>query len=149
LSQQWTERLGAWPTLLTKPQVEVLGSERRENFVQHRVRFLWTPKQKTTGYLLVPDGDGRRPAVLSVYYEPETAVGLKGEHRDFAYQLAKRGFVALSMGLGSSLYYPDKERAELQPLSALAYAAANAHQLLAGRSEVDPERIGIVGHVLE
>jgi hypothetical protein len=35
---------------------------------------------------------------------------------------------------------------EVQPLSALAYAAANAHTVLAQRPDVDPERIGIVGH---
>jgi len=34
----------------------------------------------------------------------------------------------------------------VQPLSALAYAAANAHSVLAQRPEVDPNRIGIVGH---
>ena len=143
---KWREIMGPWPALVEEPEVEPLERMRRENFVQHKLRFAITPRHKTEGYLLIPDGDARRPAVVVVYYEPETGIGLKGENRDFAYQLAKRGFVALSMGLGASLYYPEKERAQLQPLSALAYAAANAHQLLAKRSEVDPERIGIVGH---
>src|SRR6185503_12005895 len=52
----------------------------------------------------------------------------------------------LSMGTGASIYYPTKEHAELQPLSANAYAAANAYHLLANQAEVDPNRIGIVGH---
>lgn len=34
----------------------------------------------------------------------------------------------------------------MQPLSALAYAAANAYHVLANRPDVDAERIGIVGH---
>jgi hypothetical protein len=34
----------------------------------------------------------------------------------------------------------------VEPLSALAYAAANAHTVLAQRPEVRPDRIGIVGH---
>ena len=34
----------------------------------------------------------------------------------------------------------------VQPLSALAYAAANAHTVLARRPDVQPDRIGIVGH---
>jgi pimeloyl-ACP methyl ester carboxylesterase len=34
----------------------------------------------------------------------------------------------------------------VEPLSALAYAAANAHTVLAQRQEVDPDRIGVVGH---
>jgi hypothetical protein len=35
---------------------------------------------------------------------------------------------------------------ELQPLSYLAYVAANCFNLLASLPEVDPERIGMVGH---
>jgi len=151
--KEWQELLGPWPPLITEPKVEVLGSERRENIEQLKIRFKWTPREFTTGYLLIPDGDGKRPAILTVYYEPETAVGLQGEHRDFAYQLAKRGFAALSIGTTEAteaktyaLYYPDIDDAEVQPLSMLAYAAANSWHVLASRPEVDSERIGVVGH---
>ncbi len=150
---QWHDLMGHWPPLITQPEVEVLGTERRDNFDQLRVRFRWTPQEFTTGYLLIPDGDGRRPAVVTVYYEPETAIGLGNANRDFAYQLARRGFVALSIGTTEatqaktySLYYPGLDNARVQPLSMLAYAAANAWYVLAARPEVDPERIGIVGH---
>ncbi len=153
ISKEWQELLGAWPPLITEPKVEVLGSERRENFEQLKIRFKWTPREFTTGYLLVPDGDGKRPAILTVYYEPETAVGLQGEHRDFAYQLAKRGFVALSIGTTEAtdaktyaLYHPDIDNAEVEPLSMLGCAAANSWHVLASRPEVDPKRIGVVGH---
>lgn len=156
--EEWTALLGEWPPLNDKPEVEILETVRRENFDQHRVRFEWLPGQKTTGYLLIPDNegpdrDGPRPAVVTVFYEPETAIGLKGEQRDFAYQLAKRGFVTLSIGTTEttenktySLYWPNIDDAKLQPLSALACAAANAWHVLADRPEVDAERIGIVGH---
>jgi len=151
--QQWTELLGEWPPLITEPTVETLDSKRRENFTQYRIRFNWTPKEKTTGYLLIPDGEGQRPAVLSVYYEPETAVGLQGENRDFAYQMARRGFVALSIGTTKAteaktyaLYYPDIDKAEVEPLSMLGCAAANAWYVLASLPQVDSGRIGVVGH---
>jgi len=150
---EWTQSLGQWPELITEPDVQFLSSERRDNFTQHNVRFKWTPTEFTTGYLLIPDGDGKRPAVLTVFYEPETAVGLKGENRDFAYQLAKRGFVTLSIGTTEAtesktyaLYHPNINNATVQPLSMLGYAAANAWYVLASRPEVDSERIGIVGH---
>src|SRR5690606_17605406 len=72
---------------------------------------------------------------------------------DFARQLVKRGFVALSLGTREaskrreySLYYPSIEHAEVQPLSMLAYAAANAWHVLAKVPEVDSTRIGITGH---
>lgn len=150
---RWHGLMGPWPPLITEPEVEVLESERRENFDQLRIRFRWTPKELTTGYLLIPDGEGRRPAVVVVYYEPETAIGLGKPHRDFAYQLARRGFVALSVGTTEAtqsrtyaLYYPNLEDARVEPLSMLAYAAANAWHVLAARPEVDAKRIGIVGH---
>jgi BAAT / Acyl-CoA thioester hydrolase C terminal len=149
----WQGRLGLWPDLITNPQVEIVESSRRENFMQYKIRFLWTPSEMTTGYLLIPDGNGPRPAALSVYYEPETAIGLGNADRDFAYQLAKRGFVTLSIGTTDataaktfSLYYPTLDNAHVQPLSMLAYAAANAWYVLASRPEVDSKRIGIVGH---
>ena len=101
----------------------------------------------------MPDGSGQRPAVITVYYEPETAIGLGQPHRDFAYQLACRGFVTLSLGTSEataektySLYYPDISNATIQPPSMLAYAAANAWHVLAQHASVDSQRIGIVGH---
>jgi hypothetical protein len=97
--ETWHSLLGPWPPLITEPEVEVLETVRRENFDQLRIRFLWTPDEYTTGYLLIPDGDAPRPAVVTVFYEPETAIGNSDRpHRDFALQLARRGFVALSLG---------------------------------------------------
>ena len=153
LLSDWHALMGTWPALITEPKLEVLEEQRRENFRQLKVRFLWTPNELTTGYLLIPDGEGKRPAVLTVYYEPETSIGLDKEGRDFGLQLARRGFVVLSLGTTEateaktfSLYYPSIENAQVQPLSMLAYAAANAWYVLAARPEVDTERIGVVGH---
>ncbi|MBM79404.1 MAG: sialidase [Planctomycetaceae bacterium] len=150
---EWESYIGKWPPLITKPKVEVLESKRREDFTQHRVRFNWTPKEKTTGYLLVPDGKGPFPGIVNVYYEPETGIGLKNPLRDFSLQLARRGFVALSIGTTEAseaktyaLYYPSIEDAKVEPLSMLGYASANAWHVLASRPEVDSERIGVVGH---
>lgn len=153
IRKQWHDLMGPWPEVITDPEVEILKTEKREDFTQHTVRFLWTPTEKTTGYLLVPDGAERKPAVLTVYYEPETAIGRGNELRDFAYHLTKRGFVTLSIGTTEAteaktyaLYWPSIEEAEVQPLSMLGYAAANAFHVLAQRPEVDPDRIGVTGH---
>jgi dienelactone hydrolase len=150
----WMKQMGAWPKLITKPRVEVMGEARRENFRQIMVQFKWTPVEFTTGYLLIPDGSGKRPAVVTVFYEPETAVGLGTRpYRDFALQLVRRGFVALSLGSSRTTrnrtyatYYPSIDKATVQPLSMLGCAAANAWHVLAQRPEVDEQRIGIVGH---
>jgi hypothetical protein len=74
--------------------------------------------------------------------------------------LAKRGFIALSIGKptsridfdapnkvrGGTYFGPVGKPARVQPLSLLAYVAANAHTALAQRPDVLPDRIGIVGH---
>jgi len=154
IRSDWMKLMGAWPALITKPRVEVLGETRRENFRQVKVRFKWTPVEFTTGYLLIPDGRGKRPAAVTLFYEPETAIGLGTRpHRDFALQLARRGFVALSIGSTEATlnrtyatYYPSIDKATVQPLSMLGCAAANAWHVLAQRPEVDDQRIGIVGH---
>lgn len=154
IKQRWMSLMGQWPAVIQDRQMVRVDSIRRDNFMQYRVRFYWTPNEQTEGYLLVPRRRGKKPAVITVYYEPETAIGKgKNPNRDFAYQLAKRGFVTLSLGTSRttenktySLYYPSIKNAALQPLSALAYAAANAWEVLAKESEVDSTRIGIVGH---
>ena len=144
----WHEAMGPWPELIEDPKVEVLAGKHVENFTRHKVRIEVAPKLTTVGYLLVPDGDGPFPAVLTVYYGPKEAAGLVtkrlGTH-GFGYQLARRGFVTLNIGNPGS-YYPNEKNASLQPLSFLAYVAANCHTALAKRPDVDPERIGVVGH---
>ena len=62
-------------------------------------------------HLRVGEEDGREfeqrllafPAVLVVFYDPESSVGLNPKHKevDFAWQLSKRGFVTLSIGTPS------------------------------------------------
>lgn len=154
IKNKWMEMMGEWPPLLTSQWFEVISQEQREDFTQYKVRFYWTPDEQTEGYLLVPNKKGKKPAVITVFYEPETAAGIGGKpNRDFAYQLTKRGFVTLSLGTTQttqnktySIYYPNINSAELQPLSALAYAAANSWHVLSKVKDVDSKRIGIVGH---
>jgi hypothetical protein len=141
----WHEMLGPWPPLIEKPSIEVVEAKQRDNFIQKRVRIEGAPQLRLDGYLLVPEGAGRHPAVLVVFYEPETGAGLNDKKLlAFGYQLARRGFVTLSIGWPES--YTSAQSAKLQPLSCLAYVAANCHSALANLPEVDPARIGIVGH---
>jgi hypothetical protein len=179
--RQWNTMMGEWPALLTDQQMQFLDSVQMPGYKQYHISFKWLPNEQTDGYLLVPNdpsvptgqlvasidpqpnsvsispGNIKRPAVISVFYEPETGAGLGKSERtknkaDFAYQLVKRGFVTLSIGTTKatdaktySLYYPTVDNASVQPLSMLAYAAANAWHVLANYSGVDSTRIGIMG----
>lgn len=154
---QWNKMMGEWPPLIKDQEMKFVDTVRRDGFTQFRIRFKWMPNEETEGYLLVPDGKGKRPAVITVFYEPETAAGLGKSERtrttaDFAYQLVKRGFVTLSIGTTEatkantySLYYPGIENAQVEPLSMLGYAAANAWHVLSKVGEVDSSKIGIMG----
>jgi hypothetical protein len=144
---QWHEIMGAWPPLIERPKIEYLARERRENFIQHRVRIEIGPDQIEEGYLLIPEGQGPFPAVVIPYYEPKSSIGLGVELRDFGFQLSKRGFVTLSIGSpGGSARDPVTGNSPCQPLSFLAYVAANCWNALATLPQVDEKRIGIVGH---
>ncbi len=149
----WHGFMGAWPLLIERPRVEVLGVERRDRFEQRRVRVEVARSRTMDGYLLVPDregkgkGEGKCPAVLVVYYEPETAIGRGKAGRDFAVHLAGRGFVVLSLGIPPDQITPGQGGyPEIQPLSYLAYVAANAYEALAGMPDVDADRVGVMGH---
>ena len=142
----WHQVMGPWPPLVANPRVEVLETRRREDFTQKKVRLPIAPGLPWEGYLLVPDGDGPFPAALVVYYDAETGAGLtRGkETRAFGYGLTKRGFVSLSIGWPRA--YTDGGGADVQPLSRLAYVAANGYEALATLPEVDPKHVGVVDH---
>jgi dienelactone hydrolase len=149
LLKVWHDLMGPWPDLIEKPKLDVLSESRRDHLTQKRVRVEIASKQTGEGWLLVPDGKGPFPAVLVVYYEPETSIGQNPKQplRDFGLQLAKRGFVTLSIGTpGGDARQPDLGTATCQPLSFHAYVAANCWHALANLPEVDKKRIGVVGH---
>jgi dienelactone hydrolase len=153
--------MGPWPALIDDPKVETVKTTRRENVTQHQLRLgIALDGEMVDAFLLVPDGKGPFPAVVVVYYDAQTGVGLGTKDRDHGWHLAKRGFVVLSLGRpsagvnlgdadkakGTSYLGPAGRAVRVEPLSALAYLAANAHAWLAKRADVIAARIGIVGH---
>ena len=152
---RWFALLGPWPELLAAPKLEIIRTESRENFEQCVIRIELAPGYFQEAMLLVPSGPGPFPAVVVPFYETHTSAGLATTPagkatlplRDFGYQLARRGFVALCLGTpGGDAYQPEQAGALCQPLAFLAYVAANAHTALTRWPKVDAARIGIVGH---
>jgi len=145
----WHDLMGPWPPVIEQPRLEFLRATNREGISYQRVRVEIARGQTGEGWLLGPPGTGPFPAVLVVYYEPETSVGLNPKQplRDFGLQLARRGFVTLSIGTpGGNAWQPELGGARCQPLSYHACVAAHCWQAMARLPEVDPRRIGVTGH---
>jgi gamma-glutamyltranspeptidase/glutathione hydrolase len=157
----WHKRLGNWPSLVEKPTIKKLEKIEKDGYTQYKVQVQASPEGRwVDGYLLIPNGIGPFPAVIVPFYEPLTSIGQGAKGRgvgthDYGLQLVKRGFVTLSIGTPGSL---DKlggdtrgaltkagEELRRQPLTLLAYVAANCLTALAQLPEVDALRIGIVG----
>ena len=157
--ETWQRRLGPWPPLVERPTVTQLESVDRDGYVEKHVRVQVSPTGRVVdGYLLLPPGDGPFPAVLVPFYEPLTSIG-RGEKghgtHDYGLQLVRRGFVTLSIGTPAALDEVGGDTRKLltkagveerrQPLTLLAYVAANCHTALAQMPMVDAKRIGIIG----
>jgi hypothetical protein len=155
----WHRRLGPWPPLVERPTVKRLETVDRQGYTQHHVHVQVSPEGHVAdGYLAIPSGTGPFPAVFVPFYEPLTSIGEgkkgQGTH-DYGLQLVRRGFVTLSIGTPGSVEKIGLDTRQLlveagiqqrrQPLTLLAYVAANCHTALAQLPEVDPHRIGIIG----
>jgi dienelactone hydrolase len=144
---EWISLAGPWPTVMEAAKIKRGETTERDGFVQTKIEFWPSAQQKIDGYLLEPEGPGPFPAVVVPYYEPETSVGLKGELRDFAKQLTKRGMVTLAIGSpGGDARLPDCAGQSCQPLVYLGWLASRGYEALAQQTNVDSARIGIVGH---
>ncbi|MEO2049241.1 MAG: sulfatase-like hydrolase/transferase [Pirellulales bacterium] len=159
---RWHQIMGPWPKLIERPVVDSIKISRRKDITQRQLRLgIGIRGEMVDAFMLIPDGDGPFPAVVVPYYDAQSGAGLGIEHRDFGWQLARRGFVTLSIGKPNSgvnfenyreaghrgpYFGSEGEVVKVQPLSALALAAANSHTFLSQRPEVYPDRIGIVGH---
>ena len=146
---QWFALMGPWPELLVAPRFEKIAETARNGFSQQNVRIEVAAGKIQDALLLVPPGAGPFPAALIPYYDPATSAGLVADkpRRDCGAGLARRGFVVLCVGApGGDARQPDLGNATCQPLSYLAYIAANCHTALARLPNVDPARIGVAGH---
>lgn len=166
IRRRWHDMMGPWPPPIERPTIVFRAREERETYFQHTIEVALAPGWDPWHcYLLIPKGSGPFPAVVTVYYYPEGPLSNKAS--GYARALAQRGYVALSIGRadydgiaswwpsmaqqmpanqkGTHCLWPSRENPQLEPLSFMGYAAANAYNALATMEEVDATRVGIVG----
>jgi acetyl esterase/lipase len=136
--------------------VEVVETIEEPAYVRKKLRYASEPADRVPAWLLVPKGEkGQRPAMLCLHQTvpigKDEPVGLGGKpNLRYARELAERGYVTLAPD------YPNFGEHKVDPY-ALGYASASmkavwdnlrAVDLLASLPEVDPDRIGVIGHSL-
>jgi dienelactone hydrolase len=127
-----------------------------ERFVRKKLTFAAEKGDRVPAYLFLPRGQpGKRPAVLCLH---QTAVIGKGEpaglgkdpSMHYAVHLAERGYVTLAPdypSFGEYAYDFKKHGYQSGSLKAV-WNNMRAIDLLQALPEVDPERIGCIGHSL-
>jgi hypothetical protein len=137
----------------------VLETHQERGHVRQKIQFTSEPGDRVPAWLLVPVPDRpaqeRRPAMLCLHQTiaigKDEPAGL-GSNADLAYarELAERGYVTIAPD------YPNFGEYE-RDVYAMGYASASmkaiwnnirAIDVLCDRADVDPERIGAVGHSL-
>lgn len=137
-------------------EVRVVEEVDEPSFVRKQITYASEPGDRVNAWLLIPKvKSGKRPAALCLHQTVEIGkdepVGLGGSaNLHYAKELAERGYVCLAPD------YPNFGEYRVDPY-ALGYASASMKgiwnhlrgvDLLTSLEEVDPSKIGVIGHSL-
>ena len=168
-AKQWSQRrahilanmqqvMGPLPDIARKSPLDLRVEEeiREEKFSRKKISFEAEPNDRVPAYLLIPHArNSKLPAVLCLHQTTKIGkaepAGLGPQpNKHYAKHLAERGYVTLAPD------YPNYGEYKFDPY-AHGYASATmkgiwnhirAVDLLQSLPEVDPERIGVIGHSL-
>mgnify|MGYP006291740625 CR=1 FL=1 len=150
-----------------EPDVAVVAQEDRGAYVERRIEYSVEPDERIDAYVLVPMGL-RKPVPGVLCLHPTTRLGKEqtvgreptpaGRDRAYAAHLAERGYVTFAYDLMSAgkRRFPRRREFDTEPFYARhpewsargkdLWDAARALDVLASLREVDPERLGSIGH---
>ena len=156
------QAMGPLPDLSASPplDVQVKGEPQQgEGYRRHSITYVSEPGDRTPAYLYLPDNRSagtRSPAVLALH--PTSPLGkdvVDGQgpraNRGYAVELAQRGYVVLAPDYLSFGDYKDYNFASDRYVSGTMKGIVNHMRgvdLLCARDDVDPQRIGAIGHSL-
>ncbi len=139
--------------------VQVVSTAKEPGYTRKKITFATEPGDRVPAWLLIPDAarppEKRLPAMLCLHQTvaigKDEPAGLgSNKNLQYAKELAERGYVTLSPD------YPNFGEYKLD-VYAMGYASASMKaiwnnkrglDLLQSLPEVDPDRIGVIGHSL-
>jgi peptidyl-prolyl cis-trans isomerase A (cyclophilin A) len=146
--KHWHAAMGEWPPLIEKPKVEYLEKERRENFTQHHIR-IETPRgaSSMTPTCSSPTARGRSPRCWS-------SITRRGRASGWARPSCATSPISLrSAGSSRCRWAATRTRTTRRRRSAACSRCRStptrrptAQRPWRTMPNVDPKRIGVVGH---
>jgi acetyl esterase/lipase len=146
------------PSLRVPLDVRILEQTDAGSYTRLRIRYQAEPQDSVPAYLLIPKKlQGRAPAMLCLHQTigigKDEPAGLGGSvNLHYGHELAERGFVCIIPDYPSFGEYPFDFRAAAQRYASGSLKAVwnniRAVDVLETLDEVDPDRIGAIGHSL-
>lgn len=135
--------------------VRIESETRQVHYTRIKLSFAVEKDDRVPAWLLLPHGTGKRPAVLCLHQTTsigkDEPVGLGGNSNlAYAHELAERGYITIAPdypSFGEYRYDFGRSRWASGSLKAV-WNNMRAIDLLQERPEVEPSRIGAIGHSL-
>jgi dienelactone hydrolase len=165
LRQNWLSYIGEIPANPPSSAIKVLEQDHPTGVERQLVSYESEPGLVAQGYLLRPDVPGRgRPGVVVLHATTAETIrqpaGLDG-HPDLhiGLHMAQRGYVAFAPGcflwqyakpgkLGAAVDWLRARHPKVRGMAKMVYDAKRAVDILSSQPDVDPLRIGAIGHSL-
>jgi fermentation-respiration switch protein FrsA (DUF1100 family) len=163
LRRRWLEFLGPLPKRPETAEFEVVSTERLDKCVRQRIRYEAEVGRTVEAFLLKPRGDWPKPRPAVVVFHPtnketmHVVAGTGGRpEQHLGLRLAERGFVALcpanylweEPSYLKSVAAAKERNPDSLGMATMLGDGMRAVDLLTAMPEVDPERIGTIGHSL-
>ncbi|MFD0960908.1 alpha/beta hydrolase [Paenibacillus chungangensis] len=168
--QSWLELVGGLPER-APVHFEQLDSVREANHMRLHIQYDAAYGDKVTAYLLVPytmsraNAVGKLPAIMALHPtanagKDDIAVESGREGRRYALELVERGYIVLAPDTitagerkddGADYFHTalfDKQYPEWSAVGKMLSDHLHGLDLLCSLPEVDPERVGAIGHSL-
>ncbi len=141
-------------------EVEIVSEEKTPKYLRRKIRFTPEPDDRVPAWLLIPHDlpEGKKTAAMLCLHqttgigkdEPAGLGGLKSLH--YAHEVAERGYICLVPDYPSFGEYPYDFKVKGQHYASGSMKAIwnniRGVDLLVSLPQVDPQRLGVIGHSL-